>query len=341
MTRFIIRRAWPLAVAVTLVALSHATVPSLLPAALPPEPTDVWIDVDPGTGQSDVDDGLMLLQCLHSPELRIRGVSVVFGNAPLPHGLKVAGELLDQFGPPGLRPQAGAASADQLGQVTAAVEALAHALQDRPLTILAVGPVTNVATLVTRHPDLQARIQRIVMVAGRRPGQRFLARPEQAQPFRDFNFELDPTAMQAILDTRIPLVLAPWEISSHVWITRDDLRLLAQRSASGRWIAETSEYWITRWEQAISPRGFNPFDSLAAAWLTHPQLIESQMVTARIVEAPDDRAPRDREPVPRKPYLVVEPLAADSNGEREIVYCHHPHAALHQILIDRLAGQGN
>ena len=52
--------------------------------AAPPK-VAVWIDTDPAIGEKerDVDDGLALVQAFRSPELEIRGVSVVFGNAPL------------------------------------------------------------------------------------------------------------------------------------------------------------------------------------------------------------------------------------------------------------------
>ncbi len=56
----------------------------------PAKPIDVWIDVDTATGSGDVDDGLMLIQAFHSPEVNIRGISVVFGNAPLDQALPIA-----------------------------------------------------------------------------------------------------------------------------------------------------------------------------------------------------------------------------------------------------------
>ena len=42
-------------------------------AAQPRKVTDVWLDVDTATGIGDVDDGLMLIQSFHSPEVKIRG----------------------------------------------------------------------------------------------------------------------------------------------------------------------------------------------------------------------------------------------------------------------------
>ena len=70
-----------------------------------PLPIPVWIDTDPAVGEPDrdVDDGLALLQAFRSPELEIRGVSVVFGNAELARGLPIARRLVRDYGPPRLR----------------------------------------------------------------------------------------------------------------------------------------------------------------------------------------------------------------------------------------------
>ena len=79
---------------------------------------DVWIDTDPAIGipNCDVDDGLALIQAFHSPELRIRGVSAVFGNAPLEQAYPLAREVCERFGPPGLPVLEGAASKSDLGR---------------------------------------------------------------------------------------------------------------------------------------------------------------------------------------------------------------------------------
>ena len=301
------------------------------------KPIDVWLDVDTATGVGDVDDGLMLIQCFHSPELNIRGVSVVFGNTDLRRAVPIARDIINRFGPEGLTPHPGAASADDLGEPTDAVRAMAEALRAGPMTILAVGPVTNVGSLLKLHPELQQRIERIVMVAARRPGQRFISSEKQQLPHRDFNFELDPAAMQVVLDSSIPLVFAPWEVSSKLWITRDDLETLRATGGSGAWIAESSQYWIRRWKIGISDRGFNPFDTLAAGWVTHPQLIESMKVCVRIEEGPDDRVgPVRRSAGKTKPYLVVEPY--EGRG-REAVYCHTPQPPFKALLLERLSGR--
>ena len=144
----------------------------------------------------------------------MRGVSAVFGNAPLEKTCPIAGEVTRRFGPPGIPVARGAASDDELGKPTEAVEALAAALHERPLLVIALGPVTNVGSLLRLHPDLAPRIRGVVAVAARRPGQHFVSVPSQPRPFPDLNFDCDPPAMQTILDTAIPVVFAPWEVSS-------------------------------------------------------------------------------------------------------------------------------
>ncbi len=293
----------------------------------------IWLDVDPAIGlpSSEVDDGVMMIQAFNSPEVEIRGVSVVFGNTTFDQALPIARDVVERFGPEGLRVFGGAASSDALGKETAATRALAEALAVERLTILAVGPVTNVGSLLMLHPELEAQIERIVVVAGRRIGQSFLTGSAET-PFRDFNFELDPAAMQVLLDSAVPLVMAPWEVSSHVWIRSTDLDRLAESSAAGAWLSESCRTWLARWQETMGVDGFNPFDTLALGWVTHPELMSSLDVGVWIAEDEDDTAPGSGQ---AKPYLYVDP---DRSDQRQAVYIYLPDPAFNELLVERLAG---
>ena len=301
--------------------------------------TQVWLDVDVAAGipQRDVDDALAMIQAFHSPSLVVRGVSAVYGNAPLKDGLPIAREVAEKFGPEGLTVHAGAAGPEDLGKATDAVEAMASALRAGPMVILALGPLTNVGSLLRLHADLEERIESIVIVAARRPGQRFTYPEANGRSFGDFNFENDPEAMQVILDTEITLVFAPWEVSSHVWITQEDLDWLEARGGSGAWIAEKTGSWIALWKSAFGQEGFNPFDTLAVAWTTHPELIETMKVRAWIEELPDDTAANDAEGIRNKPYLLVH---EDPGSTRSVTYAYRPKPELKAMLLGRLAGGG-
>lgn len=273
------------------------------------QPVPVWIDADPAVGvkDRDVDDGFALVQAFNSPEIAVRGVSIVFGNAPLAQAWPIGRRIVERFGTHGLTAYRGAASADERGTETAASRALAAALRAEPLVVLVLGPATNVATVLLNHPDLAPRIVRIVAVAGRRPGQRFTTGTKNEAGHRDFNFELDPKAFQVLLDAHVPLTLTPFEISSRVWITADDLSQLSRGPAGVRSMVGAARKWLDLWQRTFGVDGFNPFDTLAVARVVSPALVACEELPARIDELPDDvTEPRMQgSSVARKPYLLA------------------------------------
>jgi inosine-uridine nucleoside N-ribohydrolase len=292
----------------------------------------VWIDTDPSVarGGREVDDGFALIQAFHSPELEVRGVSVVFGNAPLPTAWPIGAEIVAKFGPKGLHAYKGAVSGEDLGKETEASAALERALQKERLTILALGPVTNVATVLKLHPDLAKNVVRIIAVAGRRHGQRFVASPSQAQAFRDFNFELDPIGFQVLLDSGISIVLAPWEVSSKVWIKRKDLERLDKGGPGARYLVPPALDWLEWWHKNLGTDGFNPFDTLAVTYLTSPGLLQCSDFSPQIMTAPDDVTADAG--ARTKPYLYV----SDLKPGRSVTYCYNTLPQFKEDLLVRL-----
>jgi pyrimidine-specific ribonucleoside hydrolase len=275
-------------------------------SAQPTEPIPVWIDVDPSAAGGYClvinDEGLALAQAFHSPELDVRGVSATFGNAGIDETLRIARDVMERFGPAGMVVHRGAESGDELGRATDASRALASALRAAPLTILALGPVTTVATVVRNHPELVDRIDRVVAVAGRRPGQRFVAETTRSEPLMDLNFELDVSAFQLLLDAEVEIVLAPFEISSKVVLTQADMDRLAQGGEATRWLAGPASGWLEWWESRFGVEGFYPFDTLAVAYLTSPAWLTCDDLPAAIQTAPDDvKVPSMGEAAPDKP----------------------------------------
>lgn len=293
----------------------------------------VWIDTDPSVerGGHEVDDGLALIQAFHSPELEIGGVSIVFGNAPLMKAWPIGKEIVERFGPGGLCVYRGAAGSEDLGKPTDASKALADALSKGPLTILALGPVTNVATVLKLHPELSKNVQRIVAVAGRRPGQHFVASSKQARPFRDFNFEMDPAAFQVLLDAHVPIVLAPWEISSKVWLRAEDLDKLEQGAADVQYLVAPARDWLAWWKENIGVDGFNPFDTLAVGYVLAPSQMHCGKENAKIETAPDDTVSDATSR--NKPYLVV---SAEKSAGQPVMYCSEAGADFKDDLLARL-----
>jgi inosine-uridine nucleoside N-ribohydrolase len=300
---------------------------SLLPTVI--FGASVWIDTDPSVqrGVHEVDDGFALLQAFHSPELRIRGVSIVFGNAPLATALPIGEEIVRRFGPAGLPLYSGAGGAQELGTETDASRAIAKALKSERLTILLLGPATNVATVLRNHPELVRRIDRIIAVAGRRPDQHFLT-GKATRPFRDFNFEMDPRAFQVILDSKAPLVLAPWEISSKVWLTRPDLEQLARSNPALEWLTAPASDWLDFWKKSFDVEGFNPFDTLAVGYAIDPKIFRCESLPAKIETLADDT-----DAARSKPYLLA---GKDLESARKVDYCFDAPRLFKQDLMARL-----
>ena len=154
-----------------------------------PMPTPVIIDCDPGH-----DDAMALLLALGSPELEVAAVTTVAGNQTLEKVTANAIRVLDVAGAHAIPVAAGAdrplvhparVAAEVHGETgldgpelpppsrepepVHAVELMARLLRERPLTLVAVGPLTNVALLLALHPELTARIERIVLMGGASP----------------------------------------------------------------------------------------------------------------------------------------------------------------------------
>ena len=306
-------------------------------AVAQPRPLPVWIDTDPAVGVADrdVDDGFALLQAFHSPELAVRAVSIVFGNAPLAQAWPIGLRIVGRFAPPSVRAYRGAARASELGVETAASRALAASLRREPLVVLALGPATNVATVLKNHPELRGRMVRVVAVAGRRPGQRFITGATNPRGHRDFNFEEDPEAFRVLLASGVPLTLAPFEISSKVWLRAPELDAIAA-DAEAEWIVAPARRWLHLWARTFGVDGFNPFDTLAVARLTSPSLLRCETLPARVDVLADDvtEARVQGTAVARKPYLLVS--RDFSAPAPPVEYCYDVSASFKADLLRRL-----
>lgn len=302
-----------------------------------PKSKAVWLDTDPSVqmGGQEVDDGVALIQAFHSPELAIRGVSVVFGNAPFEIAWPMGQQIVRRFGPKDLGVYPGAANAKQLGQETEAVRAMAAALRKEKLIIFALGPVTNVASLLKLHPELHRNIIEIIAVAGRRPNQHFVVKPEQKVPFRDFNFELDAPGFQVLLDSNVPIVLAPWEISSKVWLREAELNRWANGNEATKFLSAPASDWLKKWQRDIGVGGFNPFDTLAIGYVTSPRLITSEVLPAAIQTLPDDvnTKPFTNSKLPEPPYLLV---GKTIRSKRRVRYCYDAGPGFAEDLMKRM-----
>ena len=237
----------------------------------------------------DIDDGFAIVEALNVDAIDLLGITTVYGNAPHETVARIAHELvaLKQSSVP---VHEGATTNEPGEAILPAVQFMADCLKKQRLHIAAIGPLTNIAQLIQKFPEVLSNIESLVIVAGRTPGNRFYI--DDVGPVRDFNFENDVPAMAQLLTTNIPMVLAGFELTSQVEVTEQDLENI--RSASN----PTAEYfyqhsldWVRYWTTTFPKNaGFHPWDSAAINYLLHPERFSAEQRYARIDELDDKPA---------------------------------------------------
>ena len=267
------------------------TAPSSVSEAVqsPPEKHTVLLDTDIG---DDIDDALALALILSSPELKLRGVTTVFGDTRL--RARLAAHLLHIYGredvpvaagvgaplqprhhPSGV-PQAAlldgriaSPSLSALSDPELIVQtALAHR---RELTLLCIGPLTNVAHALLLEPRIFMAIRRIIMMGG-----------TSGLPFPEWNVRSDAKAAQMVLGAGIPITLLGYNVTIRCQLRECDLEQLhSSDSPHVQLLSKLIAIW-----QHHRPRGHPklPYlhDPLTVAALLKPEFFAFEEMTARV-----------------------------------------------------------
>ena len=269
-------------------------------SALSQERMPIIFDTD--FAMPPTDDGLTLMLALQSPELEILGITTVAGNKSLEQATADSLRMLeiakrtdipvyvgadmplvheksdfavntygswysdDMPEPPG-----GFAKID--AQPESAVSFIVDAVMARPgeVTILAIGPLTNVAQAIRAKPDLAANVKQIVIMGGA-----IALLPDGAgnvTPNAEFNFWVDPEAAHVVLRSGIPIELSPLNVSRKSALTKD-------------WydkMVETETPLTNLLKATLGPRfDENPgrswymYDQIALASILDPSLVETE-----------------------------------------------------------------
>ncbi len=237
----------------------------------------------------DIDDGFAIVEALNSEHIDLLGITTVYGNAPHPDVLRIAGELvsLKEADTP-VHP--GAETNQPGNAILPAVQFLADTLKTQKVNIAAIGPLTNIAQLVEKFPEVLGNINQLIIVAGRTPGNRFFI--GDTGPVRDFNFENDVAAMATLLAAKLPLVLAGFELTSVVEVSEADLSAIkARNNPTADYFYTNSLDWVRHWTESFpTDKGFHPWDSAAISYLLHPEYFAAEQRFARIDQLDDKPA---------------------------------------------------
>lgn len=209
----------------------------------------VLIDTDTG-----VDDALALILALRSPELSVKAITTVAGNAEVQQCTRNVLYLLELLQEKGTIPVAqGAAKPlkkrlvtapevhgrDGLGntnpriRVSTAPRIKAEDLiieqcrkYRNKLTIIALGPLTNIARALRKNPAVVQGIRSLISMGGafRVPG--------NTGPVAEFNYYVDPDAAHVVLNSGLPVTMVPLDLTEQIVLMRHELEYRAKRRAS-------------------------------------------------------------------------------------------------------------
>jgi len=250
----------------------------------------VLLDCDPGQ-----DDAIALLLGLASPELELLGVTTVAGNQTLEKVTANAIRVLELAGRADIPVAAGAdrplagelvVAADAHGESgldgpdlppakalpfeRCAVDFLAEriAAADGPVTLIATGPLTNVATLLDERPDVADGLERIVFMGGA------IAEGNQTAS-AEFNVWLDPEAAGQVFASGLDLTMVGLDVTNRAVLTPEHADLLRGRGPIGAAVAAMLDFYGGYYREAYEHGGCPVHDAVAVAHVVRPGLVRT------------------------------------------------------------------
>jgi inosine-uridine nucleoside N-ribohydrolase len=249
----------------------------------------VIIDTDPG-----VDDAFALFLAMRSPELHVEAITAVAGNVPLSLTLPNALRLVEIAGRNDIPVAAGASSplirklvdasyahgnnglagvdfpAAKLEPVKdRAAELICRIVRANPgaITIVGIGPLTNVALALREDPEIASMIQSIVLMGGSLSG-------GNVTPAAEFNFYVDPEAASIVFGSGIPIRMVGLDVTRKVELTQRHIDTLQAGSGPvSEAAARIAESALNMQRAPNSAGHMHLHDPLAVSCLINPDIL--------------------------------------------------------------------
>lgn len=258
----------------------------------------VVLDCDPGH-----DDAMAILLAAASPAIQLEAVTTVAGNQsldrttlnarrvcsvagirnvpiaagcdrPLRRAPIFAGEIHGASGLDGVDWDEPTVATDPRHAVDLIIElATSHS---QPLTIVAVGPLTNLASALERAPGIADRIERISIMGG-------AIGLGNWTPSAEFNIHADPEAAAAVIASAVPVTLIPLEVTHQALATND---VVARISALDSPVAEMSvalmRYFAETYERVFGFKAPAVHDPCAVAAIIEPEIVSTRPMNVAV-----------------------------------------------------------
>lgn len=135
----------------------------------------------------------------------------------------------------------------------------------RKITLVAIGPLTNIALLIKKHPEIVKKIAKIIIMGGSISG------IGNITPFAEYNFAWDIDAAKSVVESGLKIYLSPIENANNMPVCDDEI-LASLKDAEH---AEILKKIFLNLQDGSVPFGFALHDSCAAAFLLKPNLFKT------------------------------------------------------------------
>ncbi|HEM8583996.1 TPA: ribonucleoside hydrolase RihC [Citrobacter koseri] len=242
----------------------------------------IILDTDPG-----IDDAAAIAAALFAPQLDLQLMTTVAGNVSVEKTTRNALQLLHFWNmdiplaqgaaTPLLRPLRDAAyvhgesgmegydfvAHDCQPLAKPASIAIRDALMSatEPVTLVAIGPLTNIALLLTHYPECAFNIRRLVIMGGSAGRGNFT-------PNAEFNIAVDPEAASRVFQSGIEIVMCGLDVTNQALLAPDYLAKLPELNRTGKMLHAL----FSHYRSGSMNTGLRMHDLCAIAWLVRPDL---------------------------------------------------------------------
>ena len=271
-------------------------------------PTPVWLDCDPGH-----DDAMAIILSMHSPDLKLLGVSTVSGNQSIEKVTKNAAKMVTLCSgeskppsvvrgaerpllrtikhDPGIHGESGLEGSVDLDDfrenqsvvlADTAITFMAQSILKSPdkVSLIATGALTNVALLCRVHPEVLKNINQIVLMGG-------AIGVGNRHPVAEFNIECDPEAAHIVFNLPVKVVMVPLEVTHTALCTPTVINEISRRlnhTVFSRIVVSLMLYFAKTYKDVFGFHDGPPVhDPCAVAYVINPNLFETRLLRVDVV----------------------------------------------------------
>ncbi|BAF25880.1 probable uridine nucleosidase 2 [Oryza sativa Japonica Group] len=268
---------------------------------IPPTEEKVIIDTDPG-----IDDSVAIMMAFEAPGVKVVGLTTIFGNCTTSHATRNALILCDRAGRPEVPVAEGSAEplkggkphvadfvhgSDGLGNTSfpdptttnkveqSAAEFLVDKVSESPgeISVLALGPLTNIALAMKKDSSFASKVKRIVVLGGA-----FFA-AGNATPSAEANIHSDPEAADIVFTSGADIYVVGLNITTQVYFTdKDMLELRNSKGKHAQFLCDICKFYRDWHVHSYGVDALFLHDPVSFTALVHPEYFTFKKGVVRV-----------------------------------------------------------